>query len=112
MRKPIDHVLLWHRVSFVLMRTCRSVTPSGGPRQGLRRPVIGNELGSGTDITAVQIGSRPCVILSQTATSVMVRAPAAAIALRTTVSVSSVSFGTITAVSAFTYGTCVVCCYL
>lgn len=78
-----------------------TVALSGGTQVTLN----GSDLGNGTDITEVRINTIVATIVSQTASSVVVVAPAAAAAGTVRVTVRSVSHGVAALENALTYRT-------
>jgi hypothetical protein len=77
---------------------------SGSTLGGTTVTISGVALGSGSDITAVLFGSSAATIVSQTAASVVVTAPARAAGV-SAITVRSTSRGEITQSSLFTYVT-------
>ena len=65
--------------------------------------IVGQNLGSGSDITEVYIASHLCTIVSQSDSTVVVRTPAISATGKGSVLIRSASQGTATVAGAFTF---------
>lgn len=81
-----------------------TVAPATGPLVGNNLVTLtGTNLGNGLDITSVRLANIEAVLVSQSATEVVVRAAAAPAAVVGTVRIASTSFGVTEKTLAYTY---------
>ena len=91
-------------ISYYAAASIGSVQPSNGPLSGGNHiTILGANLGSGTDITAVLLGGLLCTVKHQTTSTVTVLAAVGTSVGVTNITVASTSFGTSVKTSVYTY---------